>query len=387
MKTFTRVLWLAAALMFIASSCKDSDDVYGSGNYYYYLDIETEVRLQLSENNVDENGEPQSTDSEYDRLSRTVRFMRDAVNENRSMKGDDRVKEASLLTTLDSLYRNYADMNPEKKRYLVCYIKLIRCSLYPNGTVKDSKAIKYYSFWWEDPYGGVNGGNGGNDSTANNYFAKPDSLKAIDLGLSVLWANCNMGAKLPRDYGARVAWGDPTGLQWSGQGIGWQNDSYTWHTDYYGGDNPPTDIAETALDIAAQYWGEGWHIPSYSEAKELCEQCQWKLITYGDLKWYEVIGPNGNSIIMPLAGLYGDDVNATNRFQRGPIGVNEMGSYWTSSSCTTPSTAEERGYGVNDGVITAWSFRFNSNNGDNLTPVFIDYLRAYHMSIRPVLGK
>ena len=378
-------MWLIAIMMVVLPSCKDNEDVYGSGDYYYYLEIQTELRLHLSENAEDEKGKASST--ELDRLARTIYHMRQAVTENKSMKVGDRVKEASLLTTLDSLYRNYADMNPASKRFLVCYVKLIRCSLYPNGTVKDAKAIKYYSFWWEDPYGGTNGGNGGNDSTANNYFAKPDSLKAIDLGLSVLWANCNLGAKLPRDYGARVAWGDPTGTLWSGQGIGWQNDGYTWNTIYYGGNNPPADIAETSLDIITQYWGDGWHIPSYSEAKELCEQCEWKLQTYGDIKWYEVIGPNGNSIIMPLAGLYGDDLYASVRFHRGPIGVNEMGSYWTSSSCMTPSTAEERGYGVNDGVVTAWSFRFNSKNGDDLTPAFTDYIRAYHMSIRPVLGK
>jgi hypothetical protein len=276
-------------------------------------------------------------------------------------------------------------MNPEKKRYLVCYIKLIRCSLYPNGTVKDAQAIKYYSFWWEDPYGGTN--DGSDDSSSDNYLAPPDTLEAVDLGLSVLWANCNIGATQPRNYGAHLAWGDPTGTLWSGHGIGWNDNGYTWDTDNYGGNNPPADIAETALDVVTLNWGDGWHIPSYSEAKELCEQCQWKLQTWGDIKWYEVIGPNGNSIVMPLTGMYGDLVNSSTRFQAGPYGVGERGYYWTSTICTTPVTAEERGYGINDGVVTAWCFKFNSNDGDNLTPVFIDYVRAYHISIRPVKDK
>lgn len=384
MKTFKKLFWLIAIAMVVLPSCKDDEGVI-DGDYYYYLNIQSEVRLNLKEKTEDEKGNATSTKTEYDRLSQTVLNMQEAVNENRSRKADDRVKEAALLTTLDSLYRNYADMNPEKKRYLVCYIKLVRCSLYPNGTIKNAQAIKYYNFWWEDPYGGTNS-SGGSDSTSN-YLAKPDSLEAVDLGLSVLWANCNLGANQPRNYGARLAWGEPSGSFWSGQGIVMSESGYTWDTENYGGNNPPADIADTDLDIVALNWGDGWRIPNYDEAMELCVQCQWKLRTWGDIKWYEVIGPNGNSIIMPLAGLYGDAPNSSARFQSGPYGVGERGHYWTSTSCSAASTTEERGYAVSDGVVNAWCFNFNSKNGDELTPVFVDFIRAYHMSIRPVHDK
>jgi len=381
MKNYKSFMWLMATMLVVMSSCKDSEDVNGSDDYYYYLDIQSEVTLNLKE--ADESQGTMSN-SDYDLLSKTVMFMQQAVQKNNSLEGDNRAREAAMITTCDSLYRNYADMNPTSKGFLICYVKLIRCSLYPNGTIKKMLPIKYYNFWYEMPegYGNDDGG-----SSLEDYFGKPDTLQAVDLGLSVLWANCNLAAKVPRNYGALVAWGDSTGILFSGQGIGWNDNGYTWNTDNYGGNNPSADISGSELDVVAKYWGDGWRIPTLDEAKELCEQCQWKLQTYGDIKWYEVVGPNGNSIIMPLAGIYGDDLNATYRFQRGPIGVNEMGSYWTSTSCPTPSTAEERGYGVNDGVVTAWSFRFNSNNGDDITPVFVDYVRAYHMSIRPVLNK
>ena len=384
MKTYKKLLWLVAIVMLVASSCKDGEDVLGSGDYYYYLDIQSEVKLNLSEKTENENGKESSTDSPYDRLSKTVYSMRQAVNENRTLQSDNRAQEAALIATCDSLYRNYADMNPSTKGFLICYVKLVRCHLRPNGTVEDAMTLKYYSFWYDKP--DLGGGDGGSDSTSN-HLAKPDSLKAIDLGLSVLWANCNIGSDQPRNYGARLAWGEPTGTWWSGKGIGWNDNEYTWNTEYYGGNNPPADISGSELDVVAKHWGDGWRIPSYDEAKELCEQCQWKLRTWGDIKWYEVIGPNGNSIIMPLAGLYSDNPNSSARFQSGPIGVNERGLYWTSTSCTTPCTAEERGYAVNDGVVTAWCFGFNCKNGDDLTPGFKDHLRAFHMSIRPVLDK
>ena len=381
MNTINKFIWLIALVTVVMSSCQDKEEVYDTGDYKYYLTIQTvttQVRLSMTDDAEDEN-------PAYDRLSRTIYHMKQAVVESDSLQGEMRAKEAALFTTLDSLYRNYAEMNPEQKGRIVCYVKLIRSRMNSDGTVRDATTLKYYQFWYEDYY--PNHSDGGGDNGSNEYLAPPDSLEAVDLGLTVLWANCNLGAKQPRDYGAHVAWGEPTGMLWSGAGIGWNDNGYTWNTSNYGGNNPPADIAETSLDIVAQNWGDGWHIPSYSEAKELCEQCQWKLQTYGDIKWYEVIGPNGNSIIMPLPGIYGDDLYSANRFQRGPLGVNERGYYWTSSSCSTPGSAEERGYGVNQGVVTAWSFWFNSNNGDNITPVFVDYVRAYHMSIRPVRKK
>ena len=374
------LIWLIVILMMIGTSCKDNEEVY-NGEYTYYLSIQSEVMLHLSDNAEDESG---MVNPVFDRLSRTVYFMKQAVSENETMQGDERERETALLTTCDSLYRNYAETNPENKGHVVCFVKLIR-SKRNNGTVTDAVTLKYYQFWYENYNGGGNGDDGSGDP--NNYFAKPDSLKAIDLGLSVLWANCNFGAKLPRNYGARVAWGDSTGVLYSAQGIGWNDNGYTWNTDNYGGSNPPADISGSELDVVANYWGEGWRIPTVDEAKELCEQCQWKLRNWGDIKWYEVIGPNGNSIIMPLAGLYGDDMGTARRFQAGPYGVYDRGYYWTSTSCTTPGTAEQRGYGVNEGVVTAWIFKFNSKDGDDLTPEFIDHLRAFHMSIRPVHNK
>ena len=382
MTKFEMFLLLIVTVVMV-TSCGDKEDVADSSDYYYYLDIQSEVRLNLKE--ADESQGTMS-DKDYDLLSKTVMFMQQAVRQNNSMNGDNRTREAAMITTCDSLYRNYADKNPTSKGFLICYVKLIRCSLYPNGTIKDMLPIKYYRFWYEMPEG--YGNDNGSGSSLEDYFGKPDTLQSVDLGLSVLWANCNLAAKLPRNYGALVAWGDTTGILFSGLGIGWNDNGYTWNTENYGGNTPPADISGGELDVVAKYWGDGWRLPTLDEARELCEQCQWKLQTYGDIKWYEVIGPNGNSIVMPLAGIYGDDLSkAKSRFRVGPYYVNERGYYWTSTSCPTPSSTEERGHGVNKGVVTAWFFMFNSNDGDDLAPRFMDYVRAYHMSIRPVHDK
>ena len=384
MKKYPYFLWLIAIVMVLVPACKDSEEDELIGDYKYYLNIQSQVALNLNEE--DEEQGTMSSNSKVDLMSKTIFFMKKAVVDNDSQQGGStKAKEATLLTVCDSLYHNYAVVNPENKGHIVCYVKLIRTRLDSDGTAKDPVTLKYYKFWTEND----DNGNDNDDPTPNEYLAKPDSLKAIDLGLSVLWANCNIGAQQPRDYGAHLAWGDPTGKLWSGEGIYWKNDGYAWNTNNYGGKNPPEDITGSPLDVVTLNWGEGWRIPSYYDAKELCEQCQWKLRTSGDIKWYEVIGPNGNSIIMPLAGNYGDDLSsASARFHTGPHQVNVMGLYWTSTICPTPASAEVRGYGVNSGVATAWMFYCNSSRGDlNGSNMFLDQLRAMHLSIRPVHDK
>ena len=142
--------------MLIASSCKDSDDVKSGDDYYYYLDIQTEVRLHLSDAaDEDESG---TVSPVVDRLSRTIYHMQKAVREYDEQQGN-RNKVATLLTTCDSLYLSYVDVNPENKGKVVCYVKLLRCPLNPNGTanLKDAKTLKFYIFWREES--GIDGDN------------------------------------------------------------------------------------------------------------------------------------------------------------------------------------------------------------------------------------
>ena len=98
---------------------------------------------------------------------------------------------------------------------------------------------------------------------------KSSAVEAVDLGLSVLWSNINLGASSTTDYGGYFAWGDPTGALWSGEGIGYNDNGYTWNTTNYGGNNPPADISGSELDVVSVHWGDGWRMPTYAEMKEL----------------------------------------------------------------------------------------------------------------------
>jgi len=211
---------------------------------------------------------------------------------------------------------------------------------------------------------------------------KPSTVEAVDLGLSVLWASCNLGASSPTDYGGYFAWGDPTGALWSADGISYDEQGYTWNTSNYGGNNPPADISGTDLDVVTVHWGDGWRMPTYAEMKELMNQCQWTKLEQGGIKWYEAMGPNGNSIDLPMGGLYYDPTGEKYaRFLGGPAHVNTSAFYWTSTVSWTQNNM--RGYDIHPGVVTAWILLIGAGERRYL----LDYVRAFHMPIRPVKNK
>nr|MBP3680782.1 hypothetical protein [Clostridia bacterium] len=43
------------------------------------------------------------------------------------------------------------------------------------------------------------------------YFMNNSLYEFVDLGLSVKWASCNVGAEKPEDFGLYFAWGETEG--------------------------------------------------------------------------------------------------------------------------------------------------------------------------------
>ena len=162
MNIYKSFIWLIAVMLVAMPSCKDSEDVNGSDDYYNYLDIQSEVRLNL--NDAADEDESGKVNPKVDGLSRTIYRMQKAVRENDYQKGN-RNKVAALFSTCDSLYRSYADLNPENKGRPVCYVKLLRCPLNPNGTANfnDAITLKYYIFWRDNI-----GTDGDEDSSFDN---------------------------------------------------------------------------------------------------------------------------------------------------------------------------------------------------------------------------
>ena len=114
----------------------------------------------------------------------------------------------------------------------------------------------------------------------------------VDLGLSVKWASCNLGASTPAGQGGYYAWGETsTKKEYSKE-----NYAYSPYT------NIGKEIFGTQYDAATVNLGKDWRMPTKEEIKELCEKCTF---TYGDVdgvKGYYATGKNGNSIFLPCYG-------------------------------------------------------------------------------------
>lgn len=155
-------------------------------------------------------------------------------------------------------------------------------------------------------------GNGGGDMEGGNY--KPEKLEApaaIDLGLTVKWANRNLGAEKPQDEGITFAWGE---IDRNKIVRGWQ--AYRW-----GG---PENIAKynasdklvvlvAADDPAQAYLEEGWRLPTAEEVAEFLEKCTFEVVDRSGTLCCKATGPSGRFVFLPV------------------IRQGDVANYWTAT--------------------------------------------------------
>lgn len=172
-----------------------------------------------------------------------------------------------------------------------------------------SKRISNHSPWWLTKLVGSN-----EISIPSEYHMNHG---CVELGLSVKWASCNIGAVQPSNFGEYFVW----------------------------------DEAENALST----WGGNWRLPTVEDLKELIEGCVWTWTKQGGKYGYKVTGLNGNSIFLPYAG-----------WCTGARNFNYPSFYWASTPNMNSSDK-------------AHSFSFDSNrlevvlfsryNGCSIRPV------------------
>ena len=162
----------------------------------------------------------------------------------------------------------------------------------------------------EDPY--QNGRSWGSDRylgmplrgvVGSGNIQPTDSGNGIDLGLSVKWASCNIGASSPEEIGEYFAWGEiRTKSEYT-----WASYDYSRNADadmkkYNGTDN--LQAADAEEDIVHLRYGGNWRMPTLDELNELRNKCTWEEIKEGDvLVCYKITSKeNGNFIYLPVTG-------------------------------------------------------------------------------------
>ena len=164
----------------------------------------------------------------------------------------------------------------------------------------------------------------------------------VDLGLSVKWANMNVGAESPEDYGDYFAWGETA-----------TKATYDWSTYFDTNDGGNTftkynnegdkTVLDPEDDAAHVNWGGSWRMPTKAEWQELIDNCTWTWTTQNGIHGYKVTsnkaGYTDKFIFLPAAGYRnGSDLN----------GVGSNGYFWSSSLRETNS-------------YNAWSLFFDSD--------------------------
>ncbi len=125
----------------------------------------------------------------------------------------------------------------------------------------------------------------------------------VDLGLSVKWATCNVGASSPSDYGNYYAWGETTTKL-----------SYTEENSVTCRKKIGNIAGDARYDAARANWGGTWRLPTTEEIDELVSKCQREWTTMGGNHGYKVTGPNGKSIFLPAAGGRGMTLDVADEF-------------------------------------------------------------------------
>ena len=169
----------------------------------------------------------------------------------------------------------------------------------------------------------------------------------VDLGLSVKWAKCNVGAEKETDAGLYFAWGETTGytasqvetdkqFSWSDYKYGNSRSNLTKYNQ-----SDSKTVLESTDDAASQIMGGDWRMPTQDELLELYNNTTNEWATINGVSGRKFTSKkNGNSIFIPAAGYCSD----------GSVGgVGSYGGVWSSSLGTS-------------GLSGAWDLDFDSSN-------------------------
>ena len=180
-------------------------------------------------------------------------------------------------------------------------------------------------------------------STIGNFTTPaPPEPSLVDLGLSVKWASCNLGASKPTEYGGYYQWAGTKDVSDTSIYLDWSNcpyhtgsDRYSSWTKYntessYGTVDNKT-VLEAMDDAASVALGGKWRMPTIDEWEELLntDNCSWTWTTIDGVNGYKVQskkpGYTDNWIFLPAAGY---------RYYGILSDVGSYGNCWSSSLST-----------------------------------------------------
>jgi len=213
------------------------------------------------------------------------------------------------------------------------------------------------------------------------------SQRAVDLGLSVNWSECNIGASSPFEEGDFFAWGETksktgeksTGYSWANYSLcnGAPDKLLRYNTKSSFGIVDNVKVLRASDDAASAQWGGDWRMPTAEEWAELYDNCTWEWLTDGKASKHVPSFTAQNNGYLVIKGGTGAERLDTGSYIFLPAGGFYSGSY------------------VEDGsVCHYWSSSLFEDNPDrslefvagasNIRPQY-GSSRCFGLSIRPVV--
>lgn len=199
----------------------------------------------------------------------------------------------------------------------------------------------------------------GSIKTFTTKSTEGETPVAVDLGLSVKWADRNVGATQPEQDGDFYAWGD-TLVKRSYTKVTYLHNVNDQYLDI------STNISASQWDISTRKFGGCWRMPTDEEMRELISNCKWTWGTKDGVQGYWVENTaTYQKIFLPAAGYREITYNKENDTQ---------GYYWTATpnGSATSSNAYRLGFSES-------GYKY-SNNYETL----FTSLRELGLTIRPV---
>ena len=171
-------------------------------------------------------------------------------------------------------------------------------------------------------------------------FTNESQHEYVDLGLSVKWATCNIGADKPEEYGDYYAWGELEPKEvYDWFSYKWCNGSSDTLTKYnpFKGEGIVDSITtlDPEDDVAHVKWGGSWRMPTASEYRELVDNCKWTWKSVNGINGYvvksRIKGYRDRSIFLPAAGYCYDKKLSS---------AGEVAYYWSNSLFDFPISAK-----------------------------------------------
>lgn len=196
------------------------------------------------------------------------------------------------------------------------------------------------------------------------------SYEYVDLGLSVNWATCNVGAQSPEQVGGYYAWGETE----EKEGCYYDNYKFADSDGNFTKYNLWQSVGKVDMkyrldpedDVAFKLLGDGWRTPTREEFQELLDSCNWTPATMNGVQGYRVTSQmNNNSIFIPLTG---------ESWQGDTLGYNKYAHYYSN----TLSLSQ-----VNSASNVYSAYMYYSSD-DNYGWYMANYNRVGGLAIRPV---